>query len=146
MKRYIWTPQAAADNLKRLGQGALVIGAILGDGRLPGGVGIDRARMIRPETHGKEGAMNPEIRKMKVEKYGSFLFCPDTGFQSFFIRHMHDIDRCIQTVLPNEPLSDRLLPPHIPGGSNNDTRHLFFLLSGSFLYSDQSDPDFPHGH
>lgn len=49
----------------------------IGDGRLPGGVGIDRARMIRPETHGKEGAMNPEIRKMKVEKYGSFLFCPD---------------------------------------------------------------------
>ncbi len=35
MKRYIWTPQAAADNLKRLGQGALVIGAILAMGVCP---------------------------------------------------------------------------------------------------------------
>lgn len=35
MKRYIWTPRVAADNLKRLGQGILVIGVILALGVCP---------------------------------------------------------------------------------------------------------------
>lgn len=35
MKRYIWTPQVAADNLKIIGQGVLVVGVILALGICP---------------------------------------------------------------------------------------------------------------
>ena len=35
MKRYIWTPQVAAGNLKRIGQGILVVGVILALGICP---------------------------------------------------------------------------------------------------------------
>lgn len=35
MKRYIWTPWVAADNLKRISQGLLVVGVILTLGICP---------------------------------------------------------------------------------------------------------------
>jgi hypothetical protein len=37
MKRYIWTPQVAADNLKRIGRDVLVIVVILALGVCPVG-------------------------------------------------------------------------------------------------------------
>lgn len=35
MKRYIWTPRVAADNLKRIGQEILAVGVILALGVCP---------------------------------------------------------------------------------------------------------------